>query len=166
MSNFNFEKNKRLLSAQSFQSVFENTDFKISNSNFLLLAHQNRLKHARLGMIVAKKHIRLSVGRNRIKRVIRSSFRLNQQNLAALDIIFLVRKGMNKLSFKDQSKSISLGLDQLKNKIIKVIIIVLIVKFFEKVLKLSYNFTTPNDLLLFSISILSICIGYYLINRK
>ena len=55
MSNFNFEKNKRLLSAQSFQSVFENTDFKISNSNFLLLAHQNKLKHARLGMIVAKK---------------------------------------------------------------------------------------------------------------
>ena len=116
MSNFNFEKNKRLLSAQSFQSVFENTDFKISNSNFLLLAHQNKLKHARLGMIVAKKHIRLSVCRNRIKRVIRSSFRLNQQNLAALDIIFLVRKGMNKLSFEDQSKSISLGLDQLKNK--------------------------------------------------
>ena len=58
------------------------------------------------------------------------------------------------------------NLDQLKNKIIKVIIIVLIVKFFEKVLKLSHNFTTPNDLLLFSISILSICIGYYLINRK
>ena len=58
------------------------------------------------------------------------------------------------------------NLDQLKNKIIKVIIIVLIVKFFEKVLKLSHNFTTPYDLLLFSISILSICIGYYLINKK
>ena len=58
------------------------------------------------------------------------------------------------------------NLDQLKNKIIKVIIIVLIVKFFEKVLKLSHNFTSPNDLLFFSISILSICIGYYLINRR
>ena len=58
------------------------------------------------------------------------------------------------------------NLDQLKNKIIKVIIIVLIVKFFEKVLKLSHNFNTPNDLLFFSLSILSICIGYYLINRK
>ncbi len=58
------------------------------------------------------------------------------------------------------------NLDQLKNKIIKVIIIVLIVKFFEKVLKLSHNFTTPHDLLLFSLAILSICIGYYLINRK
>ena len=57
-------------------------------------------------------------------------------------------------------------LDQLKNKIIKVVIIVLIVKFFEKVLKFSENFTTPIDILYFGLSILSICIGYYLINRK
>ena len=57
-------------------------------------------------------------------------------------------------------------LDQLKNKIIKVIIIVLIVKFFEKVLKFSENFKDPMDILYFSISILSICLGYYLINRK
>lgn len=57
-------------------------------------------------------------------------------------------------------------LDQLKNKIIKVIIIVLIVKFFEKVLKFSENFTSPTDLLYFGLSILSICVGYYLINKK
>ena len=57
-------------------------------------------------------------------------------------------------------------LDQLKNKIIKVIIIVLIVKFFEKVLKFSENFTTPMDILYFGLSILSICVGYYLINKK
>ena len=57
-------------------------------------------------------------------------------------------------------------LDQLKNKIIKVVIIVLIVKFFEKVLKFSENFTTPMDILFFGLSILSICIGYYLINKK
>lgn len=57
-------------------------------------------------------------------------------------------------------------LDQLKNKIIKVVIIVLIVKFFEKVLKFSENFTTPMDILYFGLSILSICVGYYLINKK
>tara|TARA_B110000240_G_C13238497_1_gene342116 strand:- start:3 stop:497 length:495 start_codon:yes stop_codon:yes gene_type:complete len=57
-------------------------------------------------------------------------------------------------------------LDQLKNKIIKVIIIVLIVKFFEKILKFSENFKDPIDILYFSLSILSICLGYYLINRK
>ena len=34
-----------------------------------------------------------------------------------------------------------------------------IYKFFE-------NFTTPMDILYFGLSILSICVGYYLINRK
>ena len=57
-------------------------------------------------------------------------------------------------------------LDQLKNKIIKFIFIVLIVKFFEKILKFSESFKDPIDILYFSLSILSICFGYYLINRK
>ncbi len=79
--------------------------------------------------------------------------------------IFISEIDFAKGKFADSTLKIS-SLDQLKNKIIKVIIIVLIVKFFEKVLKLSHNFTSPNDLILFSLSILSICIGYYLINRK
>ena len=79
--------------------------------------------------------------------------------------LFISEIDFAKNKFKDSTLKIN-SLDQLKNKIIKVIIIVLIVKFFEKVLKLSHNFTTPNDLLFFSVSILSICIGYYLINRK
>ena len=67
--------------------------------------------------------------------------------------------------FNDSTLKIR-DLDQLKNKIIKVIIIVLIVKFFEKVLKFSESFKEPIDILYFSLSILSICFGYYLINRK
>jgi len=79
--------------------------------------------------------------------------------------LFISEINFAKNKFSDSTLKIN-SLDQLKNKIIKVIIIVLIVKFFEKVLKLSHNFTSPHDLLLFSLSILSICIGYYLINRK
>ena len=79
--------------------------------------------------------------------------------------LFISEIDFAKGKFADSTLKIN-SLDQLKNKIIKVIIIVLIVKFFEKVLKLSHNFSTPQDLLLFSLSILSICIGYYLINRK
>ena len=66
----------------------------------------------------------------------------------------LVKLILLKGKFADSTLKIN-SLDQLKNKIIKVLIIVLIVKFFEKVLKLSHNFTTPHDLLLFSLSILS-----------
>ena len=65
-----------------------------------------------------------------------------------------------------ESTLIIRDLDQLKNKIIKVIIIVLIVKFFEKILKYSETFTNTTDILYFGLAILSICIGYFLINRK
>ena len=61
--------------------------------------------------------------------------------------------------FADSTLKIN-SLDQLKNKIIKVVIIVLIVKFFEKILKLTPNFNTPQDLLLLSVSILAICLGF------
>ena len=57
-------------------------------------------------------------------------------------------------------------LDQLKNKIIKVIIIVLIVKFFEKVLKMSNSFSEPIDILYLGFAILSVSIGFYFINKK
>ena len=65
-----------------------------------------------------------------------------------------------------ESTLIIRDLDQLKNKIIKVIIIVLIVKFFEKILKYSESFSSTTDFLYFGLSFLSICIGYYLLNKK
>tara|TARA_B110000483_G_scaffold137555_1_gene164512 strand:- start:265 stop:630 length:366 start_codon:yes stop_codon:yes gene_type:complete len=116
MLELSFGKKQRLLSARAFQVVFDNTHLKVSHTSFLLLAHRNRLTHSRLGVIVAKKNMRLSVERNRVKRVVRSSFRLNQQNLASLDIIFLVRKGMNKILPKDQTGVVLGGFSQLQNK--------------------------------------------------
>ena len=65
--------------------------------------------------------------------------------------LFISEINFAKDKFADSTLKIN-SLDQLKNKIIKVIIIVLIVKFFEKVLKLSHNFTTPKDLIFFSLS--------------
>ena len=63
--------------------------------------------------------------------------------------------------FNDSTLKIK-DLDQLKNKIIKVIIIVLIVKFFEKTLKYSETFTSSIDFLYFGLSILTICLGFFL----
>ncbi|HPD76567.1 MAG TPA: YqhA family protein [Methanoregulaceae archaeon] len=54
-------------------------------------------------------------------------------------------------------------LDDLKNKIIKVIIMVLIVSFFQRILSMS--FTTSMDMLAMAISICVICIGVYYMGR-
>ena len=56
------------------------------------------------------------------------------------------------------------NIDELKNKIIKVIIMVLIVSFFERVLNMSYE--TPLEMMYFAISIFALAFGVYLLNKK
>jgi uncharacterized membrane protein YqhA len=55
------------------------------------------------------------------------------------------------------------SLDDLKNKIIKVIIMVLIVSFFQRVLLM--KFTTSMDMLFMAASIAAICIGVYFLQK-
>ena len=55
------------------------------------------------------------------------------------------------------------SLDDLKNKIIKVIIMVLIVTFFQRIL--SMEFTTSVDMLAMAVSICVICIGVYFLGK-
>lgn len=98
MSDYSFNKQLRLLNASHYQVVFNNVHWKVSTKEFLLLCRPNELPHPRLGIVVAKKHVRLAVQRNRIKRLIRDSFRLNQHQLAGIDIIVLARKDAGLLS--------------------------------------------------------------------
>ena len=90
-----FTKSMRLLSSSDFQSVFDDAPLRTSHQHFLFLARQNQLGRPRLGLVIAKKHIRHAVDRNRMKRLIRETFRVKQQQLAGIDVIVLARKGMN-----------------------------------------------------------------------
>jgi ribonuclease P protein component len=51
----------------------------------------NQETHARLGLAIATKTFGSAVARNRIKRIARESFRLNQHDLPALDITVAAR---------------------------------------------------------------------------
>ena len=57
------------------------------------------------------------------------------------------------------------NLEELKNKIIKVIIMVLIVSFFERILKISSDFTAPVHMAYFALSILGLSLGVYFIRK-
>ena len=94
---YSFEKRLRLLKAADFQAVFKQARFKVSNKQQLLLAIDNRLSFPRLGLVIAKKHIRTAVHRNRVKRLLRETFRQNQHLLAGLDIVILARSGLGEL---------------------------------------------------------------------
>ena len=90
-----FSKSMRLLNSNDFQTVFDDAPLRTSHQHFLFLARQNQLDCPRLGLVIAKKHIRHAVDRNRMKRLIRETFRAKQQQLAGIDVIVLARKGMH-----------------------------------------------------------------------
>lgn len=60
-----------------------------------LLVRTNALNHPRLGLVIAKRHAKHAVTRNKLKRLIRETFRLQQQDLPAVDILVLTHKGTN-----------------------------------------------------------------------
>ena len=90
-----FSKSMRLLNSNDFQTVFDDAPLRTSHQHLLFLARQNQLDRPRLGLVIAKKHIRHAVDRNRMKRLIRETFRAKQQQLAGIDVIVLARKGMH-----------------------------------------------------------------------
>mgnify|MGYP001816258655 FL=1 len=60
---------------------------------FTVLCRRNAIDTARLGLAISKKHCRLATARNRIKRVVRESFRQQQEQLSGLDIVVINQPG-------------------------------------------------------------------------
>ena len=106
-ASFRFTKSLRLLCAADFKPVFDNAPFRASHQYFLILGRLNQQAQPRLGLVMAKKHMKLAVQRNRMKRLIRESFRLQQQDLAGLDIVVLSRKGMDSLSSSEFTQQLN-----------------------------------------------------------
>lgn len=94
---FRFTKQQRLLSSSDYTPVFNDAPIRASHPCFLLLCRSNNHR-ARLGLVIAKKHVKRANQRNRIKRLVRESFRLQQHNLPAIDVIVLARKGADALT--------------------------------------------------------------------
>ncbi|MGX3020874.1 ribonuclease P protein component [Ursidibacter sp. B-7004-1] len=92
-----FSRELRLLAPVQFKAVFEQP-FRASTPQLTLLARENSLENPRLGLTVAKKHLKRAHDRNRIKRIVRESFRLKQQQLPCYDFVFVAKAGIGKLS--------------------------------------------------------------------
>jgi len=91
-----FGKAKRLLNAQDYSRVFDEPDAKAFHKNLLLLAKLNNGPGHRLGLVIAKKNVRLAVQRNRIKRVAREFVR-QVSGGTPLDVVVLARHGLDQL---------------------------------------------------------------------
>jgi len=67
---------------------------RLGNEFFTVNAQANSLTCARLGMSIAARIVRRAVDRNRVRRLIRESFRVHQLQLPAIDIVIGVRAGV------------------------------------------------------------------------
>jgi ribonuclease P protein component len=104
-----FHRNDRLISKSDYDPLFEKSNKnKISRRYFLILFKSNARHNARLGLVIAKRHIRYAVMRNQIKRIARESFRLNQKKLLGLDIIFMAKKACSQLTKQQLREQIEL----------------------------------------------------------
>ena len=92
-----FGKARRLLNAKDYSRVFDGAEAKASHRHLLLLAKSNDLSGHRLGLVIAKKNVRLAVQRNRIKRTAREVFRTMPESEPGLDVIVLARRGLDQL---------------------------------------------------------------------
>jgi len=85
-----FDRQARLPDEAAFSRVFA-SGRRSRDEYFTVLCSPNGDRRARLGLAIAKKHCRLAVRRNRLKRIVRESFRQHRQALAGLDIVVLNR---------------------------------------------------------------------------
>ena len=114
MTSYPFGADQRLLCAKDFSGVFDHTLFKVHQPSFLILATAKPVAAtARIGLVVAKKKVRRAHERNRVKRISRESFRLHQHKLENIDIVLMVKRGIDELSNEEIRKD----LDKLWRKI-------------------------------------------------
>ena len=89
-----FRSDNRLSKPEEFKLVFSSR-LRSSDKSFVFIAKDNGNRQARLGLAVPKKHIQKSVERNRLKRVIRESFRSRKKLLEGKDIVVLVKSSLD-----------------------------------------------------------------------
>ena len=92
-----FGRNKRLIKPADYRRVFNAPLIKAHHKYAMVLAVPNDQAQSRLGLVVAKKHAKMAVQRNRIKRLTREFFRKTGR-ASSLDCVFLCKPGITELT--------------------------------------------------------------------
>lgn len=115
-ADFTFPKEVRLLTAYDYSQVFQDVQLRVSSKNFLILARNNEMNYPRLGIIIAKKNVKLAVERNKLKRQLRETFRKERLLLPNFDLVVLAKKNANTQDKALTSKELAHLWQKLKRK--------------------------------------------------
>lgn len=90
MATHEFPRTRRLTSAGEYDAVFKLADYRASAQAFLVLAKETDNAVSRVGTVVSKKVAGNAIERNRIRRLIKESFRTNVDH-GGLDVVVVAR---------------------------------------------------------------------------
>ncbi len=106
-------KSARLNKQHEFTAVFRGNNRRVGDRYWTVLALPREplpgspmQKSARLGLAIAKKRARRAVDRNRLKRIVRESFRQHQAVISGFDIIVMNRDSCVGASNVDLNRSL------------------------------------------------------------
>lgn len=91
-----FPPELRLRDAAAFRRVFAKPT-RFGGNGFLILARTGRCNGPRLGLAISKRCANRAVDRNRLKRIVRESFRLRASQLPAVDVVVLCTRDARQL---------------------------------------------------------------------
>lgn len=94
-----FDKRIRLLKAEEYSEVF-NQAVRSRDQYFMVLAKPVKNEAPKLGLAIAKKKAKKAVSRNRLKRIIRESFRLSQNTMATAHYVVMIQQNCEAISNK------------------------------------------------------------------
>jgi len=110
-----FRKEQRLRKKRDFENVFAES-FKISRFGLIVRFKRNQFSYSRLGMMIGKKSGN-AVERNRIRRILRESFRLYQQPATVhYDILVTLYQNLKETDNLSISQSFTNILDEISFK--------------------------------------------------
>jgi len=111
-----FSRQARLLHSREFQRVFNNTECKSADALLTVLAIRNNCGHPRLGLAISKKKIKTAVARNKLKRLVRESFRQHKHEMANVDVVVLGQARAGSASNKQAFESLATHWKNITNR--------------------------------------------------
>ena len=93
-----FPKELKIRTNSEYEEIFGKSK-RLSTEHFNILCAPNSLGYPRMGLVVGKKAVPGAVERSRVKRVLREVFRLDKSLFGSMDVVFVAKKGSEKLDY-------------------------------------------------------------------